>query len=124
MSDMQYLLLRIQARQFLLTEENTDHAIAQDLVHQTCDPFSLTNQFNMVPDQRRRISLFVWRLALRTTETASDLIVFAEGTEGRNYPLTIEFVRATSNPALGTQVVDRLLRGQATNKGVIKIAAP
>ena len=124
----------------LLTEENTDHAIALDLVHQMRDPFSLSNQFNFVPDQRRRISLFVWKLAFRTTDTASNLTVFAEDNEGRNYPLTVEFVGAMSNPPLVTQVVVRLpddvigaprdlkvtvqLRGQATNKGVIRIAAP
>jgi hypothetical protein len=124
----------------LLTEENTDHAIALDLVQQTRDPFSITNNFNLVADQRRRISLFVWKLALRSTETASDVVVFAEDTEGRNYPLTVEFVGAMSNPPLVTQVVVRLpddvigaprdlkvtvqLRGQATNKAVIRIAAP
>ena len=124
----------------LLTEENTDRAIALDLVQQTRDPFSLSNEFNLVADQRRRISLFVWRLALRPTDTASDLIAFAEDNEGRNYPLTVEFVGAISNPLLVTQVVVRLpdsvigaprdlkvtvqLRGQATNKGVITISAP
>ena len=124
----------------LLTEENTDHAIALDLVNHLRDPFSLSSTFNLSNDQHRHISLFVWRLALRPNETASDLIVFAEDSEGRNYPLTVEFVGAMSNPPLVTQVVVRLpdnvigaprdlkvtvqLRGQATNKGVIKIAAP
>lgn len=122
----------------LLTEENTDHAIALDLVQPTRDPFSLTSQFNLVADQRRRISLFVWKLALRTTETVSDVVVFAEDSEGRNYPLSVEFVGTMNNPPLVTQVVVRLpdavigaprdlkvtvqLRGQATNKGVITIA--
>ena len=124
----------------LLTEENTDHAIALDLVQHTRDPFSLSSQFNLVVDQRRRISLFVWRLALRPSESASDLIVIAEDNEGRTYPLTVEFIGAMSNPPLVTQVVVRLpdsvvgaprdlrvtvqLRGQATNQGVVKIAAP
>ena len=124
----------------LLTEENTENAIALDLVNNTRDPFSLTSQFNLSGDQRRRVSLFVWRLALRPTETAADLVVTAEDTEARVYPLPVEFVGAMNDPLLVTQIVVRLpdnvvgaprdlkvtvtLRGQATNKGVIKIAAP
>ena len=124
----------------MLTEENTDHAIALDLVNHTSDPFSVSSPFNLVADQRRRISLFVWRLALRPSESASDLSVFAEDVEGHTYPLTVEFVGAMNTPPLVTQIVVRLpdnvtgaprdlqvtvqLRGQTTNKGVIKIAAP
>lgn len=122
----------------LLTEENTDHAIPLDLVSQTRDRFTSNSQFNLSDDQRCRVSLFVWRLALRPTETASDLTVTAEDNEGLVYPLTVEFVGAMSDPLLVTQVVVRLpdnvvgaprdlmvtiqLRGQASNKGVIKFA--
>jgi hypothetical protein len=52
----------------LLTEENTDHAIVLDSPTFIRDPFSLTNPFNLSTDHRRRISLFVWRLALRPTD--------------------------------------------------------
>ncbi|HKU74722.1 MAG TPA: choice-of-anchor Q domain-containing protein [Pyrinomonadaceae bacterium] len=124
----------------LLTEENTDHAIALDLVTLTRDPFSLTNPFNLSTDHRRRISLFIWKLALRPTDTASDVIVVAEDEQGKTYPLTVEYVGAVADVPLVSQVVVRLpeevigaprdlrvtiqLRGTATNKGVIKIGVP
>lgn len=124
----------------LLTEENTEHAIAVDAVTATRDPFSLTYPFVFSTDNRRRVSLFVWRLALRPADTPSDLTVVAEDSEGRVYPLTVEFVGAVSGPPLVNQVVVRLpdnvigaprdlfvtvkLRDQTTNRPFIPIAAP
>ena len=124
----------------LLTEENTEHSIALDSLTATRDPFSLTYPFTFSPDNRRSISLFVWRLALRPTDSASNLTVVAEDSEGRVYPLTVEFVGATNNPPLVTQVVVRLpgnvvgaprdlfvtvqLRGSTSNRAFIKIAGP
>jgi hypothetical protein len=124
----------------LLTEENTDHAIALDSPTFARDPFSLTNPFDFSADHRRRISLFVWRLALRPTDTPADLTVSAEDDEGRLYPLTVEYAGAMSDLLLTSQIVVRLpdgvvgaprdlkvmvqLRGLASNKAVIKIAGP
>ena len=124
----------------LLVEESTDHAIALDSVTFTRDPFSLTNPFNFSVDQRRRISLFVWRLALRPTDTPSDLNVFAQDDQGEVYQLTVEQVRPLTDLALVNQVIVRLphevigvprdlkvtvqLRGLTSNPAVIKIAGP
>jgi hypothetical protein len=124
----------------LLTEENTQHAIALDSPIATRDPFSLTNLLFFGTDSRRRISLFVWRLALRSTDTPSNLTVVAEDSEGRVYPLTVEFVGSISGPPLVNQVVVRLpdnvvgaprdlsvtvqLRSSVTNRAFIQIAGP
>jgi len=124
----------------LLTEENTDHAIALDSVTLTRDPFSLTHPLNLSADHHRRISLFVWRLAVRPTDTPSNLTVVAEDNEGRAYPLTVEFVGPISGPSLVNQVVVRLpdnvvgaprdlfvtvqLRGSATNRAFFRMARP
>lgn len=92
----------------LLNGESTDHAIGLDSVTMTVDPFSLMNPFNLSADHRRRISLFVWKLAIRPTDTPSNLTVVAEDNEGRVYPLTVEFVGPISGPPLVNQVVVRL----------------
>jgi CSLREA domain-containing protein len=122
----------------ILTEENTEHAIALDLVTQTRDPFSLTNLFNLSNDQHRRVSLFVWHLGLLQGDPISVVSVVARDDEGRSYDLLVESV----SPLLGvgevTQVVVRLpdnvigaprdlrvkvtLRERISNEAIIKIA--
>lgn len=124
----------------LLTEENTEHAVALDSVTQTRGPFSLTNPFNLSMDHRRRVSLFVWRLGLLPGDTASAVTVRAEDDQGRFYPLTVEYVGAVTDLSGVTQVVVELpdavvgaprdlwvkvsLRGPASGRALIKIAAP
>ena len=124
----------------LLTEQNTQIAIALDSVTQTRDPFSLINPNNFSTDSRRRVALFVWRLGLLPNDKASDVSVLAEDDQGRTYDLAIEFIGPL--PGLGevTQVVVRLpdnvvgaprdlsvkvgLRGAVSNRAIIRIAAP
>jgi CSLREA domain-containing protein len=124
----------------LLTEELTDHAIALDLVNLTRDPFSLLNPFNLSDDQRRRVSLFVWRLGLLPSDTVTSVEVVARDDEGRIYDLPVEALVPADTVADVTQVVVRLpdsvigaprdlrvkvtLRGPGTNEAFIKIAAP
>ena len=124
----------------LLTEELTDHAIVLDLVTQTRDPFSLTNPFNLGDDQRRRVSLFVWRLGLLPSDTVASVQVVARDDEGRIYDLPVEALNPTATVADVTQVVVRLpdsvigaprdlrvkvtLRGPGSNEAFIKIGAP
>ncbi|HYJ85637.1 MAG TPA: DNA/RNA non-specific endonuclease [Pyrinomonadaceae bacterium] len=124
----------------LLTEENTEHAVALDSVTQTRDPFSLTNLHTLSMDQRRRVSLFVWRLGLQPGDTPSAVTVRAEDDQGRVYPLTVEYVGAVTDLSGVTQVVVVLpdavvgaprdlwvtvgLRGPASGRALIKIAAP
>lgn len=122
----------------LLTEEFTEHAIALDLVSQTRDPFSLINPFNTGNDQRRRVSLFVWRLGLLPSDTVASVQVLARDDEGRTYNLPVEALNPMITLPDVTQVVVRLpdnvigaprdlwlkvtLRGQGSNEAFIKIA--
>ncbi len=124
----------------LLIDETTGRALAFDSVTGTRDPFSLINQHNFTTDHRTRISLFVWRLGLLPSDTASNVIVTAEDNEGRSYQLTVEHVAGIAVPEGVTQIIVRLpdnvigaprdlsvkvqLRGPASNSAVIKIAAP
>jgi Bacterial Ig-like domain (group 3)/Calx-beta domain/FG-GAP-like repeat len=124
----------------LLIDETTGRAVALDSVVLTRDPFSLNNPHNFSMDQRRRVSLFVWRFGLLPGDTVANITVTAEDGVGGVYPLTVEFAGAFAPIDGVTQIVVRLpdivvgaprdlfvkvqLRGPASNQAVIKIAAP
>lgn len=125
----------------LLIDDTTGRVVALDSVIQTRDPFSLNNPHNFNSmDQRRRVSLFVWRLGLLPSDTVANVAVTAEDGVGGVYPLTVEFMSAFAPVDGVTQIVVRLpdnvvgaprdlsikvqLRGPASNQAVIKIAAP
>ncbi|HEX5702399.1 MAG TPA: Ig-like domain-containing protein [Pyrinomonadaceae bacterium] len=122
----------------LLLIDDSQRVIALDLVTQTRDPFSLTNPFNLSPDLRRRVSLFVWRLGLMPGDGAADLTVVAEDDQGGSYTLVVEHVTILAGVTDVTQVVVRLpdnvsgaprdlqtrvkLHGLFSNKGLIGIS--
>jgi CSLREA domain-containing protein len=124
----------------LLTEENSNHAIGLDSVTQTRDPFSLTTGWNFSADQRRRVSLFVWRLGLLPGDSVSNVTVLAEDEQSRVYPLTVEYIGPITDLDGVTQVIVRLpdgvvgaprnlwvtvwVRGPISNRAFISIAAP
>ena len=127
----------------LLLEEGSDLAIALDSTSLKRDPFTLLNDVMLIGnDQRRRVSLFVWRLGLLPTDTAANVSAVAEDNVGTTYPLVVESVSPVTVTGLTdvTQVVVRLpdtvpglprdlfvkvtLRGPSSNSGLIRIAAP
>jgi hypothetical protein len=124
----------------LLTEENTEHAIALDSVFPTRDPFSLFTPHNFSNDHRRRVSLFVWRLGLQVNDNASNVTVVAEDSAGMSYPVTVEFVGPLPDVPGVSQVIVILpdnvigaprdlwlkvrVRGPGSNRAFIRIAAP
>lgn len=125
----------------LLIDETSGRAVSLDSVYLTRDPFSLLNPFYFgSSDQRRRISLFVWRLQLLPSDTAANLTVTAQDSAGGVYTLPVEHVSQFSAVQDVTQIIVRLpdvvvgaprdlsvkvqLRGPATNGAIIKIAAP
>ncbi len=122
----------------LLTEENTDRAIALDSVTFVRDPFSLTTPYNFSLDQRTRIMLFAIGLELLPGEAPSVVTAEAEDSAHTLYPLTIEYVARVPNFDWLTQVNVRLpdgfpiagdvwisisLRGVASNKVVVRTGA-
>jgi hypothetical protein len=122
----------------LLLVDDSQRAIALDLVTQTRDPFSLTNPNNLSVDLRRRISLFVWRLGLMPGDGPANLTVVAEDDQGASYTLVVEQVMALPGVADVNQIVVGLpdsvagaprnlqvkvrLRGLFSNKGLIGIS--
>jgi hypothetical protein len=122
----------------LLTEENSNRAIALDSVTLMSGPFSLLDDLNFSADHRRRVSLFVWRLGLLPTDNVSNVSVLAEDDKGTTYPLTVEYMGDVQGLSDVTQVVVKLpesvpgaptdlwvkvmLRGTISNRAVISIA--
>jgi hypothetical protein len=120
----------------LLTEQNTESAIALDSVTMFRDPFPLTNPFNFSSDNRTRVTFFALNLNLTAGETISAVTARAEDAALNAYPLTVEFIGPTpavpgvneltvllaSNLPPGQDVwVTVTLRGQTSNRARIRI---
>lgn len=117
----------------IITEQNTDVAIALDSVIWIRDPFPLTNPLNFSSDQRTRLMFFGRNLDLLPTENMSAITARAEDAQLNQFPLTLEFVGTVAGFDF-TQVVVRLpdnlptgqtlfvsvtLRGQTSNRARI-----
>ena len=120
----------------LLTEANTNQAVALDSVMFMRDPFPFTTAVNFSPDQRTRIALFAVGLGLMPGEDNSVVTAEAEDAAHNIFPLTIEYVGRVPNFDWLTQVNVRLpdglistgdilvsvkLRGGPSNKVVVGI---
>ena len=103
----------------LVTEENSQRAVALDSVFFTRDPFTIANDLNTSSDHRTRIILFALGLKLATGETASAVTATAEDSQGTIRPLEVEFVGAPHFEGF-TQVVLKL-NDQITLTGDVKI---
>jgi hypothetical protein len=120
----------------LLTDNNTERAVALDSVTLMREPFSIAAGHNFSSDQRTRIILFARNIELLPGEDASTLIVRAEDAQGRVYMLPVEFVGKVPNFDWLTQIVVKLpdevgsadavrvsisLRGVISNKATMAI---
>jgi probable HAF family extracellular repeat protein len=122
------------ATPLLLTEPNSNKAIALDSVTFVRDPFPVVTEHNFSTDHRTRILLFARYVTLAPGEPASVLTAQAEGPDGV-YPLTVEHFGPVPGLAGLTQIVVRLpdeldggdvqvsiaLKGTASNKGTVSI---
>lgn len=120
----------------LLTEANTNRAVALDSVTFMRDSFPFATDHNFSLDRRTRVTLFAIGLELATGESNSVITAQAEDSAHRIFPLTIEYVGKVPNFDWLTQLSVRLpdglattgdllvsvsLRGAASNKAVIGI---
>jgi uncharacterized protein (TIGR03437 family) len=128
--------LTVQQPPVLLTEANSNLAIALDSVTMFRDPFPLTNPFNFSGDSRTRVSFFALNLDLLPGETESAVTARAEDSMLNVYPMTVEFVGSVpavpgvsevtillpGNLPTGQDVlVSVTLRDQTSNKARIRI---
>jgi len=104
----------------LLTESNTQRAIALDSVLFTRDPFPIRNDINLSADHRTRLILFAIGLKLLPGENASAVTATAEDSQGNIHTLQLEFVGKPPTYDWLTQVVVRL-NDQITIVGDSKI---
>ena len=124
------------ARPVLLTEPNSDKAVALDSVTFVRDSFPVATTQNFSGDQRTRVVLFARGVSLAPGETASVLTAQAEDDRHGIYPLPVEHVGPVPQFGGVTQIVVRLpdelagggdvrvniaLRGVASNKGIINV---
>jgi lysophospholipase L1-like esterase len=120
----------------LLTEENSNRAVALDSVTMLRDPFPVQTTSNFSPDQRTRVILFATNLELLSGEDASAVTVQAEDSQHRIHHLMVENVLRVPNLDQVTQVTVKLpdeltragdvsvsisLRGALSNKATISI---
>jgi len=120
----------------ILSEPNTDSAVAVASVWLVRDPFPLTTPFNMSADGRTRLNFFVLNLDLQPGENASSVTARLEDASFKTYPLTVETIARLPGFEWVTQVIVRLpddtpntqtlfvsvtLRGQTSNKARIRM---
>ena len=92
----------------LLTEANSNRAIALDSVTFMAAPFSITTINNFSLDLRTRVALFAVGLELMPGEDTSAVTAQAKDANDKVYPLPVEFVgKVPGFPSL-TQIVVRL----------------
>jgi hypothetical protein len=94
----------------LLTEENSQRAIALDSVTRVRDPLPVValNNFMQGRDPRTRVALFGINLDLMPGENASAVTAQARDSQSRNYSLNVEFVGKVPTLDWLTQVIVRL----------------
>ncbi|HEX6715893.1 MAG TPA: PQQ-dependent sugar dehydrogenase, partial [Pyrinomonadaceae bacterium] len=126
------IVSRVQfAGPVLVSEADSDLAVALDSVTMVRDPFRVTNTFNFSSDQRTRLMLFAMNFDLLPGENNSAVTARAEDAAMNVYPLTVEFVGKVPGFDWLTEIVVRLpdntpadqslfvsatLRGNTTNK--------
>ena len=104
----------------LISEFNSDSAVALDSVWLLRDPFSLTNPvINFSPEQRTRISLFGMNMGLLPGEDSSAVTVRAEDAQSVIYPAQVEFAGTVPGFDWLTQIVVKLPDNLPTNQSVL-----
>lgn len=123
----------------LVTEENSESAVALDSVTLMRDPFPLIRPYSFGPDLHTRVLLFAVNLDLLPGEDASAVTASADDEFGNTYSLPVEYVGLVPAVSGLSEVIVRLpdnvgtaqqlrikisLRGATSNDALIRIAAP
>jgi uncharacterized protein (TIGR03437 family) len=123
----------------LMTEENSQRAIALDSMTLVRDPFLLLTPNYLGSLRATRVMVFSSSLSLQPGDTISSITALAEDSQNTIYPLTVEFVGRPSGQDWLTQIVLSLpdqavagsdlwvtvfYRNAVSNKVLIKLKAP
>ena len=120
----------------LLTEDNSNRALALHSVTLVRDPFSLTGPYNFSQDQRTRVMLLAANVDLMPGDTTAIVTSQAQDSQGNVYPLTVEYLGTVSQFDWITQVNVKLpdgltvpsdlsisinVRGSESNKALVSV---
>jgi hypothetical protein len=105
----------------LLTEGNTERAIALDSVTLMRDPFEVATRRNFSSDQRARVMLFAAHVEFAPGDNASIVTAQAEDAQHRIFPLKVEFAGGVPKLYWLTQIVVAL-PDQLENAGDVRIS--
>lgn len=89
----------------LLTEENTERALALESVTLLRGPFSSVGGHQFSSDTATRVMLFATNIELGHGESLSTVTAQAEDSQQRAFPLTVEYVGKVPNHDWLTQVI-------------------
>lgn len=92
----------------LLTEDNSNRAIALDSVTQVRDPLPVVGLNNFSQDHRTRLMLLATNFDLRPGDTTAIVSATALDSLGNTHPLTVEYIGRVPQFDWITQVVVRL----------------
>lgn len=98
----------------LLRELDSPRAVALDSVTMLRDPLPVDSKHNLSSDKRTRMMLFASNVELMAGEEASAITAQAQDSQGRVYPLTVEFVGKVPNFDWLTQINVKLPDGLYT----------
>lgn len=129
-------LLTPTAPLVLLTEPDSDKALAFDSVTFERDAFTLTTPRNFSADGRRRVTLLARNVELAPGETAQQVVVRAEDARGQVHQLPVEHVARVRGFPSFAQITVRLIdalapggdfqlsvsfRGATSNKATVTV---
>lgn len=93
----------------LLTDANSQRALALTSITQAAEPFSISNDFSFSSDHLTRISLFAIGMRLNADENvAASVTATAEDIRGGVHPLAVEFAQDVPGFNWLTQIVVKL----------------
>ena len=92
----------------LLTEDNSNRAIALDSVTQIRDPIPVAGLNNFSQDHRTRLMLLATNFDLRPGDTTAIVSATAQDSLGNTHPLSVEYVGRVPQFDWITQVIVRL----------------
>lgn len=95
----------------LMTEANSNRAIALDSVTMLRDPFTVQNLLNFSSDRRTRILIFATNLVFPVNEPFSAVTVQAENSQHNVVQLPVEFVGNISGLPATVEIVVKLTDG-------------
>jgi len=120
----------------MLTEENSNRALALDSVLWTQDPFPVASSLNFSSDHHTRVMLLVANIDLEPGDDASIVTADARDGQGQLHPLIVENVEKVPSFEWITEVVVKLpdeianlseaqisvkARGQTSNEALVRL---